>query len=283
MRRGSIPSAGNPGPESGGSSKAMNCSLLPAASAPLRSHCCDTCGGKEGDIGTGSPTATQSRATQRLLPEPGARRGHWRAGPVCRRGETAATSVTGGARPALGEPLSPSCGRARTLHGARGREHWAVSVRTCTGVRDAWRGVELGWQHRYCWHTAHCGSRGGTGSGTGTGTEHGYGMCLYQGWAGVAVEHFCGVRGHFPEPGDGTDRQEVRTASNFSPSSHLFHSALQKLLAECQDQQWCQFSVHSQVFGPDPCPGTHKYLIASYKCRPGEVEHGLDNTAVGSP
>ncbi|XP_025006097.2 protein eva-1 homolog C isoform X2 [Gallus gallus] len=41
-----------------------------------------------------------------------------------------------------------------------------------------------------------------------------------------------------------------------------------KLLAECQDQQWCQFSVHSQVFGPDPCPGTHKYLIASYKCRP---------------
>ncbi|XP_064283450.1 protein eva-1 homolog C-like isoform X6 [Passer domesticus] len=42
-----------------------------------------------------------------------------------------------------------------------------------------------------------------------------------------------------------------------------------KLLAECQDQQWCQFSVHSQVFGPDPCPGTHKYLIASYKCRPG--------------
>ncbi|XP_050166790.1 protein eva-1 homolog C-like isoform X2 [Myiozetetes cayanensis] len=42
-----------------------------------------------------------------------------------------------------------------------------------------------------------------------------------------------------------------------------------KLLAECQDKQWCQFSVHSQVFGPDPCPGTHKYLITSYKCRPG--------------
>ncbi|XP_059715332.1 protein eva-1 homolog C-like isoform X6 [Haemorhous mexicanus] len=48
-----------------------------------------------------------------------------------------------------------------------------------------------------------------------------------------------------------------------SATAHL------KLLAECQDQQWCQFSVHSQVFGPDPCPGTHKYLIASYKCRPG--------------
>lgn len=70
---------------------------------------------------------------------------------------------------------------------------------------------------------------------------------------------------------------------DFSPNSHLFHSALQKLLAECQDQQWCQFSVHSQVFGPDPCPGTHKYLIASYKCRPGEVEHGLGNTEWALP
>ncbi|NXA45860.1 EVA1C protein, partial [Nothocercus julius] len=45
-------------------------------------------------------------------------------------------------------------------------------------------------------------------------------------------------------------------------------TARQKLLDECQDQRWCQFSVHSQVFGPDPCPGTHKYLVASYKCRP---------------
>ncbi|NXO02117.1 EVA1C protein, partial [Rhinopomastus cyanomelas] len=48
-----------------------------------------------------------------------------------------------------------------------------------------------------------------------------------------------------------------------SATAHL------KVLSECQDQQWCQFSVHSQVFGPDPCPGTHKYLITSYKCRPG--------------
>ncbi|XP_067405888.1 protein eva-1 homolog C-like isoform X2 [Emydura macquarii macquarii] len=45
-------------------------------------------------------------------------------------------------------------------------------------------------------------------------------------------------------------------------------TAHQKLLDECQDQRWCQFSVHSPVFGPDPCPGTHKYLIVSYKCRP---------------
>uniref|UniRef100_A0A8C3J4F3 SUEL-type lectin domain-containing protein n=1 Tax=Calidris pygmaea TaxID=425635 RepID=A0A8C3J4F3_9CHAR len=62
-----------------------------------------------------------------------------------------------------------------------------------------------------------------------------------------------------PSPADAS--QESTECS--SATAHL------KLLSECQDQQWCQFSVHSQVFGPDPCPGTHKYLIASYKCRPG--------------
>ncbi|XP_053932061.1 protein eva-1 homolog C isoform X2 [Cuculus canorus] len=62
-------------------------------------------------------------------------------------------------------------------------------------------------------------------------------------------------------PSPGNTSQESTECT--SATAHL------KLLAECQDQQWCQFSVHSQVFGPDPCPGTHKYLIASYKCRPG--------------
>ncbi|XP_065545901.1 protein eva-1 homolog C-like isoform X2 [Lathamus discolor] len=62
-------------------------------------------------------------------------------------------------------------------------------------------------------------------------------------------------------PSPGNDSQE--STECVSTTAHL------KLLAECQDQQWCQFSVHSQVFGPDPCPGTHKYLIVSYKCRPG--------------
>ncbi|KAM9373940.1 protein eva-1 homolog C-like [Phaethornis superciliosus] len=62
-----------------------------------------------------------------------------------------------------------------------------------------------------------------------------------------------------PSPGNAS--QESTQCS--SATAHL------KLQDECQDQQWCQFSVHSQVFGPDPCPGTHKYLIASYKCRPG--------------
>ncbi|XP_051486518.1 protein eva-1 homolog C-like isoform X4 [Apus apus] len=62
-----------------------------------------------------------------------------------------------------------------------------------------------------------------------------------------------------PSPGNASQESTECT----STTAHL------KLQAECQDQQWCQFSVHSQVFGPDPCPGTHKYLIASYKCRPG--------------
>ncbi|XP_068008321.1 protein eva-1 homolog C-like isoform X2 [Melanerpes formicivorus] len=62
-----------------------------------------------------------------------------------------------------------------------------------------------------------------------------------------------------PSPGNAS-QENIECSST---TAHL------KLLAECQDQQWCQFSVHSQVFGPDPCPGTHKYLITSYKCRPG--------------
>ncbi|KAM8987569.1 protein eva-1 homolog C-like isoform 1-T1 [Ara ararauna] len=62
-----------------------------------------------------------------------------------------------------------------------------------------------------------------------------------------------------PSPGNASQE----STECMSATAHL------KLLAECQDQQWCQFLVHSQVFGPDPCPGTHKYLIASYKCRPG--------------
>ncbi|NWQ83866.1 EVA1C protein, partial [Columbina picui] len=62
-----------------------------------------------------------------------------------------------------------------------------------------------------------------------------------------------------PSPGNASQE----STECMSATAHL------KLLAECQDQQWCQFLVHSQVFGPDPCPGTHKYLITSYKCRPG--------------
>ncbi|XP_069505147.1 protein eva-1 homolog C-like isoform X2 [Ambystoma mexicanum] len=44
--------------------------------------------------------------------------------------------------------------------------------------------------------------------------------------------------------------------------------AVQKVLDECQDQRFCQFSVNSRMFGMDPCPETSKYLIVSYKCKP---------------
>ncbi|CAH2315701.1 eva-1 homolog C-like [Pelobates cultripes] len=45
-------------------------------------------------------------------------------------------------------------------------------------------------------------------------------------------------------------------------------TALQKLSDECQDRRSCHFSVNSRVFGSDPCPGTSKYLLVSYKCKP---------------
>ncbi|XP_041428495.1 protein eva-1 homolog C isoform X2 [Xenopus laevis] len=45
-------------------------------------------------------------------------------------------------------------------------------------------------------------------------------------------------------------------------------NTLQKLHDECQDRRSCHFSVNSRIFGSDPCPGTHKYLLVSYKCKP---------------
>ncbi|XP_069706861.1 protein eva-1 homolog A isoform X5 [Phaenicophaeus curvirostris] len=45
-------------------------------------------------------------------------------------------------------------------------------------------------------------------------------------------------------------------------------TSLQKMLDECQDRRSCQFLVNSRLFGADPCPGTGKYLIVWYKCRP---------------
>ncbi|XP_069744860.1 protein eva-1 homolog C isoform X2 [Narcine bancroftii] len=52
-------------------------------------------------------------------------------------------------------------------------------------------------------------------------------------------------------------------------------TTLQKILDECQDQQFCQLPVNRQVFGLDPCPGTSKYLIVSYKCKPKEYRSKL--------
>lgn len=52
--------------------RGINHSLLPAASAPLWSHCCGTCGGKEGDTEAGSPTATRAGLLRALCQSRGA-------------------------------------------------------------------------------------------------------------------------------------------------------------------------------------------------------------------
>uniref|UniRef100_A0A672GM77 Si:ch73-335m24.2 n=1 Tax=Salarias fasciatus TaxID=181472 RepID=A0A672GM77_SALFA len=66
------------------------------------------------------------------------------------------------------------------------------------------------------------------------------------------------------------------------PSQHLCPSAgtnstpvfsLQKVLSECQDKRSCHIPVLSPVFGQDPCPLTSKYLLVSYKCRPGTAHN----------
>ncbi|KAM8831809.1 protein eva-1 homolog C isoform 1-T1 [Spinachia spinachia] len=49
-------------------------------------------------------------------------------------------------------------------------------------------------------------------------------------------------------------------------------TALQKMLDECQDRRSCQVLVNSRVFGTDPCPGSSKYLLVWYKCRPNEYK-----------
>ncbi|XP_048358009.1 protein eva-1 homolog C-like isoform X6 [Sphaerodactylus townsendi] len=49
-------------------------------------------------------------------------------------------------------------------------------------------------------------------------------------------------------------------------------TSLQKILEECQDKRSCQFLVNNRLFGVDPCPGTSKYLLVWYKCRPNEYK-----------
>uniref|UniRef100_A0A4W5RTV6 Si:ch73-335m24.2 n=1 Tax=Hucho hucho TaxID=62062 RepID=A0A4W5RTV6_9TELE len=54
--------------------------------------------------------------------------------------------------------------------------------------------------------------------------------------------------------------------------------SLQKVVSECQDRRSCHIPVISPVFGQDPCPLTSKYLIVSYKCRPGETSPQYSTT-----
>ncbi|XP_053736477.1 protein eva-1 homolog C isoform X1 [Synchiropus splendidus] len=49
-------------------------------------------------------------------------------------------------------------------------------------------------------------------------------------------------------------------------------TALQKMLDECQDRRSCKVLVNSRVFGEDQCPGSSKYLMVRYKCRPNEYK-----------
>ncbi|XP_077637340.1 protein eva-1 homolog C isoform X3 [Lonchura striata] len=45
-----------------------------------------------------------------------------------------------------------------------------------------------------------------------------------------------------------------------------------KVLDECQNLRSCQLLVNSRVFGPDLCPGTTKFLLVSFKCKPTEYK-----------
>ncbi|XP_068854644.1 protein eva-1 homolog C isoform X3 [Aphelocoma coerulescens] len=47
---------------------------------------------------------------------------------------------------------------------------------------------------------------------------------------------------------------------------------LKKVLDECQNLRSCQLLVNSRVFGPDLCPGTTKFLLVSFKCKPTEYK-----------
>uniref|UniRef100_A0A8C7XWY6 SUEL-type lectin domain-containing protein n=1 Tax=Oryzias sinensis TaxID=183150 RepID=A0A8C7XWY6_9TELE len=63
--------------------------------------------------------------------------------------------------------------------------------------------------------------------------------------------------------------------SHYSPENDRYCSvstALQKMLDECQDRRSCQALVSSRMFGMDQCPGSSKYLIVWYKCRPSEYK-----------
>ncbi|KPP76326.1 protein eva-1C-like [Scleropages formosus] len=46
--------------------------------------------------------------------------------------------------------------------------------------------------------------------------------------------------------------------------------SLRKVLSECQGHRDCRVPVNHKVFGKDPCPGIHKNLWVSYKCKPTE-------------
>ncbi|KFQ22889.1 Protein eva-1 C, partial [Merops nubicus] len=56
------------------------------------------------------------------------------------------------------------------------------------------------------------------------------------------------------------------------PMNCVAPTSLQKVLDECQNLRSCQLLVNSRVFGPDLCPGTTKFLLVSFKCKPTEYK-----------
>ncbi|XP_049691092.1 protein eva-1 homolog C isoform X2 [Accipiter gentilis] len=56
------------------------------------------------------------------------------------------------------------------------------------------------------------------------------------------------------------------------PVNCVAPTSLQKVLDECQNLRSCQLLVNSRVFGPDLCPGTTKFLLVSFKCKPTEYK-----------
>ncbi|NXS10929.1 EVA1C protein, partial [Neodrepanis coruscans] len=65
--------------------------------------------------------------------------------------------------------------------------------------------------------------------------------------------------------------QEPET-SMAEPRNCVAPTSLQKVLDECQNLRSCQLLVNSRVFGPDLCPGTTKFLLVSFKCKPTEYK-----------
>ncbi|XP_068038876.1 protein eva-1 homolog C isoform X2 [Anomalospiza imberbis] len=69
--------------------------------------------------------------------------------------------------------------------------------------------------------------------------------------------------------------QDPRMCSAWEPETRMTEprncvapTSLQKVLDECQNLRSCQLLVNSRVFGPDLCPGTTKFLLVSFKCKP---------------
>eukprot|EP00076_Gallus_gallus_P030664 XP_015155281.1 protein eva-1 homolog C isoform X4 [Gallus gallus] len=73
----------------------------------------------------------------------------------------------------------------------------------------------------------------------------------------------------------GTQQPEARMTEPtncVAPTSLQVSHLVKKVLDECQNLRSCQLLVNSRVFGPDLCPGTTKFLLVSFKCKPTEYK-----------